>query len=386
MSLTEKQFSSLVEMRHALHRAPDLSGDEARTAASIVTYLKASEPDSLICDLGGSGVAAVFDSGRPGKTVMVRCELDGLPIQEIGALPYSSTIPGRGHQCGHDGHMAIVLGVAVKLRNKRPAKGRTILLFQPDEETGKGAKAITSDPRYAALNPDFILALHNLPGYDRHQIILKSGQVNCASRGMCIKLAGRTAHASMPQTGLSPALAMANIIKDLAALSNAKTMNQDFRMVTIVHALLGEKAFGVAPAHADIWATLRTVTDEKMQQLTEDAETLCQKTASEYGLTLEIDYDDIFNACQNDDGLIAQYRQSARELGYRVLNLVEPLRFSEDFGEYATAQNGSTASAMFFLGAGPDHPALHNPDYDFPDALIRSGASMFYATINRLLA
>tara|TARA_R110000751_G_scaffold271365_3_gene371458 strand:+ start:58111 stop:59271 length:1161 start_codon:yes stop_codon:yes gene_type:complete len=386
MSLTEKQFSNLVDIRHALHGAPDLSGDEARTAASIVSYLQAFEPDGLICNLGGTGVAAIFDSGRAGKTVMVRCELDGLPIQEIGALPYSSTIPGRGHQCGHDGHMAIVLGVAAKLRNQCPAKGRTILLFQPAEETGKGAKAVISDPRYAALNPDFILALHNLPGYDRHQIILKGGQVNCASRGMRMKLTGRTAHASMPQTGLSPALAMANIIKDLAALSNAKTMNPDFRLVTIVHALLGEKAFGVAPAHADIWATLRTVTNEKMQQLTEDAETLCQKTASEHGLTLEIDYDDIFNACQNDDGLIAQYRQSARELGYRVLNLVEPLRFSEDFGEYATAQNGSTASAMFFLGAGADHPALHNPDYDFPDALIRSGASMFYATINRLLA
>ena len=282
--------------------------------------------------------------------------------------------------------MAIVLGVAAKLRNQRPTKGRTILLFQPAEETGKGAKAVISDPRYAALNPDFILALHNLPGYDRHQIILKSGQVNCASRGMRMKLTGRTAHASMPQTGISPALAVANIIKDLAALSNAKTMNPDFRLVTIVHALLGEKAFGVAPARAEIWATLRTVTNEKMQQLTEDAKTLCQKTASEHGLTLEIDYDDIFNACQNDDGLIAQYRQSARDLGYRVLNLVEPLRFSEDFGEYATAQNGSTASAMFFLGAGADHPALHNPDYDFPDALIRSGASMFYATINRLLA
>ncbi|MDF2372817.1 MAG: amidohydrolase [Rhizobiaceae bacterium] len=385
MSLTEKQISDLIQMRHALHRQPDLSGDEAGTAASIVSYLQAFEPDGLICDLGGAGVAAIFDSGRAGKTVMVRCELDGLPIQEIGSLPYSSTIPGRGHQCGHDGHMAIVLGVAAMLRNKRPATGRTILLFQPAEETGKGAKAVICDPRYATLNPDFVLALHNLPGYDKHQIILKSGQVNCASRGMRIKLTGRTAHASMPQTGVSPALAMATMIRDLAALSNAKTMNQEFRLVTIVHAHLGEKAFGVAPAHAETWATLRTVTDEKMQQLARDAEAFCQKNANEHGLTLDIAYDDIFNACQNDDGLIAQYRQSAGDLGYRVLNLVEPMRFSEDFGEYATAQNGSTASAMFFLGAGPDHPALHNPDYDFPDALIRSGANMFYATINRLL-
>ena len=95
MSLTEKQFSNLVDIRHALHGAPDLSGDEARTAASIVSYLQAFEPDGLICNLGGTGVAAIFDSGRAGKTVMVRCELDGLPIQEIGALPYCSTIPGR---------------------------------------------------------------------------------------------------------------------------------------------------------------------------------------------------------------------------------------------------------------------------------------------------
>jgi amidohydrolase len=360
---------------------PELSGEEHMTAARVKSLLARFEPDNLIEGLGGTGLAAIFDGNQAGHTVMVRCELDGLPITETGSYTHCSENQGKGHQCGHDGHMSILLGVAQTLTERRPARGRTVLLFQPAEENGKGARAVIADPRFREINADYVLSLHNLPGYDLHQIILKAGQVNCASRGMRIRFAGKTAHASMPETGRSPALAMTSSIEQLNALSNTGTMDETFALVTIVHAHLGEKAFGVAPGDAEIWVTLRSVTDAQMDMLVEKATTITKDAAAAHQLGWSIEFDDVFRACSNDTWLIEQYRQSAHENQLVVEDLSEPLRFSEDFGEYGNIAR----SAMFFLGAGRHHPALHNPDYDFPDELIRSGAMMFYATINRLL-
>lgn len=380
-TLQEQDFEALAKMRQSLHAMPELSGEEYLTASHIKALLTGFSPDTLIERIGGTGVAAVFTGSEPGDTVMIRCELDGLPIAETGKPAYRSKHPGRGHQCGHDGHMSIVLGVACALSRRPPARGRVVLLFQPAEETGTGARAVMADPRFTQFNPDHVLALHNLPGYERHRIVLKSGRINCASRGMRIRYTGKTAHASMPETGHSPALAMASTIRRISMLSTRSPLDEAFALVTVVHAVLGERAFGVAPGEAEIWATLRTVTDQRMERLVEEASALARGAAKEHALTCRIDFDDVFRACDNDDRLIETFRQSAADLGFDVTELDEPLRFSEDFGEYADV----SPSAMFFLGAGADHPALHNPDYDFPDELIRSGALMFLATINRLL-
>lgn len=381
MKLSADQIERLTEIRHGLHAAPELSGAERQTAGHIALCLESLRPDNIVTGLGGCGVAAVYDSGKPGRSVLVRCELDGLPIQETGNAAYRSRIDGRGHQCGHDGHMAIVLGVAMMLQDNPPRSGRVVLLFQPAEETGKGARAVIGDEKFARFQPDYAMALHNLPGFDLHTVLLKSGAANCASRGMRIALTGRAAHAAQPEKGISPAKATARIIEQLDGLSSPGPMDADFRLVTVVHCLLGEKAFGVAPAEAEIRATLRTVTDEAMDALVASAEEIAGSLASNHGLSLTIGYDDVFNACENDAGLIAQLRESARTLNLPIKELDEPFRFSEDFGEFGAAG----ASAMFFLGSGVDRPALHNPDYDFPDELIQTGAVMFHHTIRRLL-
>lgn len=380
-TLQDKDFTALAEMRQTLHAMPELSGEEHLTASRIKALLTAFPPDEILESVGGTGVAAVYDSPKPGDTVMIRCELDGLPIVETGNPAYRSKHPGRGHQCGHDGHMSILLGVAQALKRTPPAQGRVVLLFQPAEEVGTGARAVLADPRFTQIKPDHVLALHNLPGHERHRIVLKSGRVNCASRGMRIRYTGKTAHASMPETGRSPALAMASAIRRMSMLSTRGALDEIFALVTVVHAALGERAFGVAPGDAEIWATLRTVTDERMQRLVEEASAIARDAAKEHALVCHIDFDDVFRACDNDHRLIEAYRQSAAELNLDVTELDEPLRFSEDFGEYADI----APSAMFFLGAGTAHPALHNPDYDFPDELIRSGTLMFLATLNRLL-
>lgn len=381
MPLSDTLAAELTAIRQTLHQMPELSGQEQQTARHIHRCLQRLDPSRIITQIGGHGIAAIFDSGVTGSSVLVRCELDGLPIEETGTIAHRSKTAGMGHQCGHDGHMAIMLGVAALLAETPPPAGRVVLLFQPAEETGQGARAVIGDPAFAELRSQHVIALHNLPGHAAHQILLKPGPVNCASRGMRIRLTGKTAHASMPETGLSPAAAVASIIATLDAVPGFTEVDEDFALVTVVYAHLGEKAFGVSPADGEVWATLRTLTDGRMTQLVAFAEEKARQVAQEHGLDLAIAYEDMFHACTNDSALTEHFRASAAVHGYPVEELAEPLRFSEDFGEYGR----TGASAMFFIGAGNDQPALHNPDYDFPDALINTGATMFHTTILRLL-
>ena len=202
--LSHDQLSYLTALRHALHRRPEVSGDEAETADRIADELTNLGADRIWRGLGGHGVAAEFTGASDGPTVLLRCELDGLPIREISDLPYRSEVEGKGHLCGHDGHMVSILGVAMHLA-RRPACGRVILLFQPAEETGAGAQAVIDDPRWAEIKPDYAFAYHNLPGRPLGEIGLRAGPGNCASRGMQILLEGKSSHAAAPQDGLSPA-------------------------------------------------------------------------------------------------------------------------------------------------------------------------------------
>ncbi len=382
MVLTNQDMVELVAFRRKLHRMPELSREEAETAREVRSFLAATDPDRIITGLGGHGVAAVYEGREPGPTVLFRSELDGLPIEEISNIPHRSATPGKGHLCGHDGHMAILAGMARVLGHQRPQRGRAILLFQPAEEDGSGAAAVVADPRFRQIAPDLSFALHNLPGLPFGKAALVEGPVNCASRGMRIVLTGKTAHASMPETGISPVYVVAELMPALTALGKGGPLEEDFAMVTVTHAKIGEPAFGIAPGRAEIWATLRTLTDEGMEDLCVSAEHLVLSAARERGLGAEISYDDIFQHCENAPEAVEHLRHALEAEGvpYDSGNL--PLRASEDFGRFGQ----KAPAAMFFLGAGENHPSLHNPDYDFPDDLIGIGARVFMRTLRNLLA
>ncbi|MFO1075455.1 MAG: amidohydrolase [Geminicoccaceae bacterium] len=381
MLLTAQDLSELTDWRRELHRWPELSGQEVETARKVEATLAASGPDRIVATLGGHGVAALYEGAGPGPTVMLRAELDGLPIDEIGDVSYRSAVPGRGHLCGHDGHMATLMAVARVLRRERPRRGRAVLLFQPAEENGAGAVAVLADPRFAEIAPDWAFALHNLPGLALGQVALAEGPVNCASRGMRIALTGRTAHASMPEHGISPMTAMASVMPELTALGSGGTLTKHYRLVTITHAWMGAPAFGIAPGQAEVWATLRTLTDAGMAGLCGEAERLARDTAAGAGLGVEIEYADIFVHCENDPEAVAQLCRALGAEGIPVGAGELPMRASEDFGRFGKVAR----PAMFFLGAGEDHPSLHNPDYDFPDELIEIGARVFVRTLRQLL-
>ena len=381
MFLTNQDIADLVAWRRKLHAMPEISGEEARTAAEVVAFLSATRPDGIVTGLGGHGVAAIYRGAAPGPTVMIRAELDALPIPEISTLGHRSTIPGKGHLCGHDGHMATLAALARGLARQRPARGRVVLMFQPAEETGAGAAAVIADPAFAALTPDIAFAYHNLPGLPLGHVALAEGPVNCASRGMRIILRGHTAHASQPEHGLSPMTAMARLMPALTALAQGSHHDPDFALVTITHARLGEPAFGIAPGLGEVWATLRSLTTSGMETLRLTAESLARTAAAEAGLALEITYDDIFDHCENAPAAVAPLRRAldAEAIPHDEGDL--PMRGSEDFGRFAR----HAPAAMFFLGAGEAHPGLHTSSYDFPDALIGIGARVLMRTIRDLL-
>jgi len=383
MFLNGGELDEITAFRRELHRQPELSGEEVGTARMVTEALRASQPDTVVTGLGGHGVAAIYQGESDGPTVMVRAELDALPIHEISTLPHRSEIDGKGHLCGHDGHTATLMALARALSHKRPRRGRAILLFQPAEENGAGAAAVLADPKFETLRPDFVFSLHNFPGLPLGHAALTEGPVNCASRGMRIVLSGKTAHASCPEDGIAPTFAMAHLLGELTGLGVGGPLNAEFTLVTVTHARLGEPAFGISPGHAEIWATLRTLTDERMGDLVQSAEGLVRKHAIAAGLTASISYEDIFHQCSNAPAAVSALRQALGEEGisHDEGPTTLPMKASEDFGLFGRV----APSAMFFLGAGENHPRLHNPDYDFPDALIEVGGRAFLRTIRNLL-
>jgi len=380
--LTNIDLVELTALRRTLHQFPEISGQEAATAQRICTALAPFAPSQILTKLGGHGVAAIFDSGTPGPTILFRAELDALPIPEISTAPWRSTIPGKGHLCGHDGHMTTLLALGRLLSRRPVAKGRVILMFQPAEEDGSGARAVVSDPAFAAITPDWAFAIHNLPGLPLGHVSTRPGLINCASQGLAITLTGKTAHAANPEDGRSPALAVSELIPALGALGTGGALNDAFRLVTITHVNIGEPTFGIAPGLAKIHATLRTAADDTMGAISADARALAENAAAKFGLSVEFEVCDTFAASINHPDATAIARHALETLKIPHGEHAIPMRASEDFGVFGWGAK----AAMLCLGAGPNHAALHNPDYDFPDDLIPIGAAIFNQIARDLLS
>lgn len=371
--LTNRDLFELTALRRDLHRRPEISGQEVQTAATIVHALTRMKPSEVITGLGGHGVAAVFDSGEDGPTVLFRAELDALPIHELTDTAWTSQIAGKGHLCGHDGHMVMLLGLGRLLSRQPIATGRVVLMFQPAEEDGSGARAVVADPAFAQFAPDWAFAIHNEPGRPFGHVSTRVGLINCASQGLAIKLSGKTAHAAEPETGISPAPAIAKLIPALSELGTGGALNDAFKLVTITHVNIGEPTFGIAPADGVIYATLRAADDVNMDGMVKAVHALATAVVRDHGLTVTFEDHDVFAASINDAEatMVARIAMDAIGISHGEDRL--PMRASEDFGVFGWGAK----AAMLCLGPGEDFAALHNPDYDFPDDLIPVGVSIF---------
>ena len=373
-------LQKLHTLRHTLHTNAEVSGDECETAACIKSYLSNLKPDSLLSELGGHGIVATFDSGSAGPSLLFRCELDALPIQEINDFAHRSAVNGVSHKCGHDGHMAIVCGLAELLATNRPSHGKVHLLFQPAEETGQGAACVLRDPRFAEIKPDMAIALHNLPGYPRNAVVVKEGIFTAAVSSLIIRLVGRTAHASEPEHGINPALAVAELLRASDSFNLNYPESPNFCLVTPVHVRVGSAAYGVSAGDGEAHFTLRCWDTERLEQLRASMTTLAEEIAAQHGLQLSTETLQNFHANVNDATATNWVRQAARKIGLEVIERSAPLKGGEDFGIFTSR----FPCCMFGLGAGEDLPALHNPDYDFPDAILESGVRVFEEVVRAL--
>ncbi len=375
--MNKAMLMELSQLRRELHQNPEIAGEEKDTAKRIIDFFKGHNSHQVITNIGGHGLAIIYKGKEPGPTTLIRCELDGLPIEEDHDLKYKSKIHGKSHTCGHDGHMAIVSGLGPHLSKHPIKRGKVVLLYQPAEETGEGANLIINDPKFKKIKPDFAFALHNLPGYPLNEIIMKKDAFAAASKGMIIKLKGRTSHAAHPEAGNSPAEAMSKIIVALQAFP--KSMDS-FALVTVVHAVLGEIAFGTTPGKVTIRATLRSYDDKTMESLTQFSEKIAKIIAKEYKLGISIKYTECFDSIVNDEKAWEYANKAAKTLGLKIKHIRHPFRWSEDFGHFSS----HTKTLLFGIGAGKKQPQLHEPNYDFPDEIIPTGVQMFTQIIAQL--
>ncbi len=372
---------SIFELRKELHQHPELSGAEPATAGRIASFLTLHTPTELIRGIGGHGVAAVYRFADEGPTVVIRCELDALPIREVNDFSHRSLYPGISHKCGHDGHMAILAGLGLWLKKQSFQRGKVVLLFQPAEESGQGAQAVLQEERFRQLQPDYIFALHNLPGVAMHTIVQAEGVFTATVQSVMIRLEGKQAHASEPENGINPALAVAELIQAFDRLNRPTTTDPDFALLTPVCLEMGERSYGISAGAGALHYTLRTWTEASMQRLKDQVLTLTADICHRHRLGYATDWFDYFPATVNDSECNRLINRVANAEGLLVNHRETPLKFGEDFGWFSREYK----IGMFGLGAGQGTPALHHHDYDFPDELLESGIRMFAGIIREIM-
>ncbi|MDT8322730.1 MAG: amidohydrolase [Bacteroidota bacterium] len=374
-------MTELKELRRHLHAHPERSGEERETAAHIARLLEASRPAALHTDIAGHGIVALYGgTERPG--VLLRADLDALPIRELGDLPYASSREGTAHLCGHDGHMSILVGAAERIARRQSSLPAPVaVLFQPAEETGQGAAAMLEDALFDTLAPRRVFALHNIPGHARGAVLLREGAFAMASSGVDIRLTGRTSHAAEPERGNTPVPVLLRLAERIMSLPDAAAAQQARAVSTIIHLAAGSEAFGTTPGDARLLATLRSDSDDFMSFMKTQTGEAARGMSVERELECTLEWKEEFPSVQNASDCVAMIRAAAEDGGMPVEELAQPFPWSEDFAHFTHRYDG----ALFGLGAGTEHPHLHSGWYDFPDELLAPAADLFDRLVDHAL-
>lgn len=366
--------------RKDLHKHAEISEQEHHTQNLITQFLKA-HTQADFTEISTTGVLATFDSGLPGPSIMIRGDIDGLPIQEVNTFEYRSKTEGVSHKCGHDGHTTILLGLAIQLTKNPISHGRVLLLFQPAEENGKGAQGVLDDPKFDTKRVDYVFALHNLPGFEKHHIVLKENEFTCHVKSIIIKLKGKTAHAAEPEYGINPAPVIAEIIQFAENQTKNTPSSPEFFLVTPIFITMGEKAYGISAGYGEVHLTIRSGSVDLMNKKSGDLQKFIQDRCETYSLIPEMSWTQVFYANVNHPEAVSVIRKAAQHNQLTIMDIDTPFKWGEDFGLFTQQFTG----AMFGIGAGKDSPALHNPDYDFPDEITPTGIAIFHSIINEIL-
>lgn len=347
------------EIRHQLHEHPQTAGNERFAHDTIIRHLQQLHPDKVYTNVGGWGVIAVWGKNPQAPTVVFRADTDALPI---------------GHRCGHDGHTTILLRLAELIDaefNIHHSSFNVILLWQPAEETGTGSQAVLDSGILQQYNIVCFYGLHNLPGYPLGTVVLCPRTFAAASTGVVYHLDGRETHASTPELGINPGMAIAEIINRFNGFNGR---DGEFRQSTLICVHIGQPAFGTSAGHGEVMFTLRAFTNDEMEKMLSEANQVVDEVSARYGLKVSRSLVEPFRATENNGDCVEAIEKAAEDVPLRVRYQMEPNRWSEDFAEYLLHYKG----AMFGIGSGEHQPELHHPDYDFPDALIEPAAQLFF--------
>ena len=370
----------LIQLRKYLHQNPELSGIEKQTTQYFVQLFEEHCPSAELTVLGDTGLLARFKGTSDAPKVMLRCELDALAIKEINEFDYKSKVEGVSHKCGHDGHMTILFSTALKLEKEAP-KGDVFLIFQPAEETGEGAIQVVENELFReAANPNYVFALHNLPGSELHSIHIKPEECTPSVVSATVYFNGKTSHAAEPQKGHNPAFFVSEVELYANAHSQTDPTRDDFKVITPIFIEIGSKDFGISAGSGSAGFTLRTLNNHMMGGLKDDFISLLDHLSNKYHIPYRIEWSHSFFGIYNTPECAEMIVEVARELELPVKQMEAPFPWGEDFGYFTESFKG----ALFGLGAGESCPALHNPDYDFPDELITTGTEMFTGLIKKV--
>lgn len=368
-------------LRKELHRHPELSGQEKKTAGRIKKFIEHNHNAKIIENIGGHGLVVIHAFSNSGPTIVIRCELDALPIKEANNFEHRSITKGVAHKCGHDGHMAIVAGLVFWLKEQDYKHGKVVLLFQPAEETGTGAPSVLNDYLFSELNPDYMFALHNVPGHPLHSIITLNGNFSSTVQSVAIQLTGKESHSAEPEHGVNPALCIAELIQKFNQLNNNDAAKEDFRLAVPIYSNMGKKSYGISAGFGEIHYTLRTKSIEKMESLKKEVDSILLEVCPKHELPYTTKWFDYFPAVVNDGFCNQVITEAAKTYNYNIINKSVPFKFGEDFGWFSEKYK----AAMFGIGAGLESPALHHDNYDFPEEIIETGMNMFKGIIDGIL-
>jgi hippurate hydrolase len=375
--------TEITAWRHDLHAHPELLYDVQRTAASVADKLKAFGCDEVVPGLGRTGVVGVIHGrkGKSGKVIGLRADMDALPIQEETGLPYKSTVPGKMHACGHDGHTAMLLGAARYLTETRNFDGTAVVIFQPAEEGGAGGKAMVDDGMMERFGINEVYGMHNYPGMPLGTFGLREGPLMAAADHFSIDIEGLGGHAARPNKAIDTVLVGAQIINNLQSIVSRNVDPLESAVISVCVFQAGTTD-NVIPQTAKLRGTARSLVPSVQDLIEKRMHEVIEGTAKLLGAKAKLNYRRGYPVLKNHAAQTDFAASVASEVAGKdkVNTSLAPVMGAEDFSFMLNARPG----AFIFVGNG-DSAGLHHPAYNFNDEVIPLGTSYWVKLVETAL-
>lgn len=365
----------LTAFRRDLHAHPEIGLDLPRTAAKVAEVLEQAGLD-ITRGLGRHGIVATLRRGSDNDAIGFRADMDALPITETGTAPYRSTVAGKFHGCGHDGHTTILLGAALALAGDADLDRTIHFIFQPDEENGTGARAMIDDGLFDRFPMRAVYGMHNWPGAPLGAYLTGPGPFFAFEDNFEIRITGKGGHASMPEIGVDPLVTGAAMVMDLQTIVSRAIAGGEHAVVSVTE-FVTDGARNILPSNVTLRGDCRGYSDAVSQTIQTRMRDICAGIAAAHGATVAVDYSTSFHPLFNDPEHTDRIAAAARAVG-QVDTTCGRYRTSEDFAEFLRHRPG----AFVLMGNGTDGAnamPLHNAGYDFNDAAIPHGIAFWQA-------